>query len=106
MAGRIDEKVAWVREGAGGRFDDLELNAWLAVAQVTEDATAFAELVAPMFEAHPDDVLASPLTLIGSHGEIGERLLARREQWGYSYHVIPGTEARAFAPVVADLAGA
>ena len=34
---RIDEKVGWVREGAGDRFDDLELNAWLAVAEVTDD---------------------------------------------------------------------
>ncbi|HRA35258.1 MAG TPA: TIGR03621 family F420-dependent LLM class oxidoreductase, partial [Acidimicrobiales bacterium] len=28
LADRIDEKVGWVREGAGDRFDDLELNAW------------------------------------------------------------------------------
>src|SRR5439155_648995 len=35
---RIDEKLGWVREGAGERFDDLELNAWLAVAEVTDAA--------------------------------------------------------------------
>ena len=39
---RIDQKVAWVREGAGERFDDLELNAWLAVATVTPEAKATA----------------------------------------------------------------
>ena len=27
---RIDEKVEWVKDGAGDRWDDLEINAWLA----------------------------------------------------------------------------
>jgi probable F420-dependent oxidoreductase len=102
---RIDEKLAWVREGAGARFDDLELNAWLAVAEVTDDTTAFAEAVAAAFGAGPNDVLASPLTLIGSASEIVDRLHERRERWGYSYTVVPGDKAHAFAPVVAQLTG-
>ena len=104
-ADRIDQKVAWVREGAGDRFDDLELNAWLALAQVTDDAKALAEAVAPGFGGTPDEVLDSPLTLIGSEGEIADRLHHRRERWGYSYHVIPGDQAHEFAPVVASLTG-
>ena len=39
-----------MREGAGDRFDDLEINAWLAVAEVTDDAAAVAESLAPLFE--------------------------------------------------------
>ncbi|MEJ5255570.1 MAG: TIGR03621 family F420-dependent LLM class oxidoreductase [Acidimicrobiales bacterium] len=105
LADRIDEKVRWVREGAGERFADLELNAWLAVAQVTEDSAGFAAALAPGFGAEPESVLESPLTLIGSAAEIGERLHERRERWGYSYHVIPGDQARAFAPIVASLTG-
>lgn len=102
---RIDEKVAWVRDSAGARFDDLELNAWLAVAEVTEDSASLAEALGAVFEADPKDVLASPLTLVGSPGEIAERLHERRERWGYSYTVIPGDKARDFAPVVNDLTG-
>ena len=34
-AERMDQKVAWVKEGAGDRFDDLEINAWVAVASLT-----------------------------------------------------------------------
>ena len=49
MADRMDQKMAWVREGAGGRFDDLEINAWVAVAKVTDDSAAFAELLSPGF---------------------------------------------------------
>jgi alkanesulfonate monooxygenase SsuD/methylene tetrahydromethanopterin reductase-like flavin-dependent oxidoreductase (luciferase family) len=102
---RIDEKVGWVREGAGDRFDDLELNAWLSVATITENTAAVADILADVFEAPAQAVLDSPLTLIGSESEVIERLQARRERWGYSYTVIPGDEAQAFAPVVAQLTG-
>lgn len=102
---RIDEKVGWVREGAGDRFDDLELNAWLAVAEVTEAGNELAEMLAPAFGTDPASLLASPLTLIGASGEIRECLVERRDRWGYSYVVIPGDKARDFAPVVAELTG-
>ena len=101
----IDAKVARVREVAGDRFDDLELNAWLSVAQVTDDPASFAALMGELFEADPDEVLASPLTLIGTAAGIGDLLAERRERWGYSYTVIPGDQLHAFAPVVAALTG-
>jgi alkanesulfonate monooxygenase SsuD/methylene tetrahydromethanopterin reductase-like flavin-dependent oxidoreductase (luciferase family) len=103
LASRIDEKVAWVK--ATGRFDDVEINAWLAAAEVTDDTPGLAALMGQLFEAEPDDVLASPLTLIGSAAEIVDRLQERRDRWGYSYHVIPGDKARDFAPIVARLTG-
>lgn len=105
MGDRIDQKVAWVREGAGDRFDELELNAWLSVAEVTDDADGFAEMIAPLFGVSPAEALESPLTLVGSPGQIAERLGARRERWGYSYTVIPGAKAHDFAPIVAELTG-
>jgi probable F420-dependent oxidoreductase len=102
---RIDEKVGGVRDGAGARFEQLELNAWLAVAQVTDDSATAAEGLGAVFEADPKDVLASPLTLVGDVAEIVDRLQERRERWGYSYTVVPGDQAHAFAPVVAQLTG-
>jgi probable F420-dependent oxidoreductase len=102
---RIDEKVAWVKEGAGDRFDELELNAWLAAAEVTDDSTAVAAFLAELFGVPPEDALASPLVLVGSASEIRDTLAERRERWGYSYHVIPGDKARDFAPIVAELTG-
>ena len=35
-----------------------------------------------------------------------ERLLARRERWGFSNIVVPAEEMEVFAPVVAQLTGA
>jgi probable F420-dependent oxidoreductase len=105
QADRIDEKVDWVRDGALDRFDDLELNAWLAVAVVTDDAAGTAELLAPAFEAEPDALLDSPMVAIGSLAQIADQFQARRDRWGYSYHVIPGANATEFAPLVAELSG-
>jgi probable F420-dependent oxidoreductase len=102
---RIDEKVAWVREAAGARMDRIELNAWLSVAEITDDADAVAGALAAVFETEPRHVLASPLTLIGSEPEVADRLQERRDRWGYSYTVVPGDRVREFAPVVAKLTG-
>ncbi len=105
LGASIDQKVAWVRSAAGTNFDNIELNAWLSVAAVTENAESLVAAVAGAFAATPADVVESPLVLIGSEAEIVDRLRARRERWGYSYTVIPGDQARDFAPIVAQLTG-
>jgi probable F420-dependent oxidoreductase len=101
----IDEKVGWVREAAGDRLDDVELNAWLSIGEITDDTTGTAEVFAGLFASTPENVLASPLTLIGSEAEVADRLVERRERWGYSYTVVPGDRVREFAPVVERLGG-
>ena len=102
LAERIDQKLAWLRDGAGDRFDDIELNCWLAVAEITDDPT-FADAVAGMFGTDSTSLGQTPMALIGTPGEVAEKLQSRRERWGYSYIVIPGDKARDFAPVVASL---
>jgi len=105
LAARFDEKVGWVREGAGDRFSNIEINAWIAIGSVTDDAVGMAEALAPMYETDAASVLSSPLTLIGSVAQISDLLHERRERWGYSYIVLPGAQAHEFAPVVAALSG-
>lgn len=104
FADRIDQKFAWLREGAGDRFDDLEINAWLAVAEVTGDP-AYAGVVAELFGTTADELRRSPMALLGTLDDAAEALAERRERWGYTYTVIPGAQARAFAPLVARLTG-
>lgn len=101
----IDEKFAWIRSAAGARFESLEFNAWLSVAAVTNDALAVAEKMSARFAASPDDVLASPIILVGNEAQIEDRLHHRRERWGYSYHVLQANQAHAFAPIVQRLTG-
>ena len=103
LADRMDRKLDWVREGAGARFDELELNAWIPVVAVTDDAESTARAIAPGFGLDPsrfDDVLASPMTMIGRVDEIVERLAERRDRWGFSYHVVDRDAVEALAPVI------
>ena len=101
----IDEKVRWIREAAGDRYDDLEFNAWLSVAKVTDDALAVADRLSGRFGAAPEEVLSAPSILVGSESAIADRLHARRDRWGFSYCVIQGPSVHEFAGVVSRLAG-
>ena len=101
----LTEQIGWVREGAGARFDQLELSMVAFRAIVTDRPREAAAEVARYHDLTPDQVLASPDFLIGSEDAIEECLLSRREQFGVSYLEIAARDAAGFAPVVARLAG-
>jgi probable F420-dependent oxidoreductase len=101
----LTEQIGWVREGAGARFDQLELSMVAFRAIVTDRPREAAAEVARDHDLTPDLVLASPDFLIGSEDAIVECLLSRREQFGVSYLEISARDAAGFAPVVARLAG-
>lgn len=102
---RFDQKLKWLREGAGDRFDDLELNALVFLAMVTDDRDGVAAMMAPTFGIDPEVVRQSPVVLAGTVEQICDDLLARRDRWGLSYMVFEYAAAEAMAPVVAQLAG-
>ena len=102
---RFSERVAWVRDAAGDRFDELELHCHTAFCLVGVDRQATAEAMAPGFGISPEEALEVPIALVGSVDEICHSLERRREQLGFSYWAIPGNALEAFAPVVARLAG-
>ena len=66
---------------------------------------ALAETLAPAFGVAPDGLLDSPMVAVGTEAQLAEQFMARRERWGYSYHVVPGPSAAEFAPIVARLTG-
>jgi len=98
-------KIGWVREGAGERFDDLELQIRYFVAAVADDARGLAEAMAPGFGVSPEEALGSGAVLAGSVDEVCDTLVRRREEWGVSYVVLGDDTYEQFAPVVARLAG-
>jgi probable F420-dependent oxidoreductase len=103
----IARKVAWVREAAGDRFGDLELNAMVTVA-VADDPTRAAERLAAergWGAAAAPQVLEMPSVLVGPVDRMVEDLHARRERHHLSYHVVSDEDMEAFAPVVDRLAG-
>lgn len=103
---KFDEKLRWVREAAGDRFDDIELQVLVMSTQLTDDRVAAVEGIAALFGVTPDAAAAMPMLLIGSAGEIAETLIERRERWGFSYIVVQDAASiDALAPVIAQLAG-
>jgi probable F420-dependent oxidoreductase len=98
-------KIEWVREAAGDRFGEIELNTIVPTVEITNDRRAAAERIAADLPVSVEDVLDSPAVLIGTVDEIVESLLERRERYGFSYVVILEPVMEAFAPVVERLAG-
>lgn len=102
----VDERVQLVREVSGDRWVGLELNVLVQRVLVMDDRRRAAEELARRWsQLSPDEILESPYVLIGTADQIIEDLQARRERWGISYLTIFEPYARAFAPVVAQLAG-
>ena len=99
------ERVAWVKEAAGARIDELEFQVLTFAVQVTEDREQFIADAAPLFELTPKEVAETPLALVGTVAEIGELLEQRREEYGFSYWVVHEENIEDFAPVVAAMAG-
>jgi probable F420-dependent oxidoreductase len=98
-------KVGWVEEAAGDRFSDIELNALIGFAVVTDDAKQMVEALAPAFGVTPEDARHVPLALIGTLEEMEEELLWRRREYGISYYSVEADCWEALAPVVERLTG-
>jgi probable F420-dependent oxidoreductase len=99
------EKFAWVREAAGERFDDLELQIRYFFAAITDDRRGLAEAAAPAFGISADEALESGVALVGTVDECCDQLVRRRDEWGVSYVAVGDDQYEAFAPVVSRLAG-
>lgn len=104
-AARCDEKIAWVREGAGDRFDDLELEIASYLTIVTDARDDVLASMAPMFGLTPRDLAEHGHALIGSIAEIADAIVERRDRTGVSYVTVGADTLEAFAPVVERLRG-
>ena len=106
-----EEKIGWVREAAGERFDDLTLNVYPSFwpVTVTDDLQGEAEKVAAALrerggvELTVAEVVDSPHVFIGSHERFVEKFSELRERLGISSFLVGDLDQ--LAPVVERLAG-
>ncbi len=101
----FDEKMGWIRDAAGDRFDSIELQCHCPFVMVTPDAASIAARLGSGFGLSAADALEVPLTLFGTVEELCDLVEARRERYGFSYWIVPDDAMDAFGPVVARLAG-
>jgi probable F420-dependent oxidoreductase len=102
LAGRVE----LIRRAAGDRFDQLELNAFVADAGVVGSGQPIGATVAAFAKsAGPAAIGGSPYLLYGTLRQLRESMLRRRERSAVSSYGIPARAMEAFAPLVAELAG-
>jgi probable F420-dependent oxidoreductase len=99
------EKVVWLHEAAGERFDQLEIGTPIFVVVHTEDRLGTAQHMADRFGLTPEQLLSCTHMLIGTTDQMVEELLLRREHYGMSSIVVTEAGIEAFSPVVARLTG-
>jgi probable F420-dependent oxidoreductase len=99
------EKVGWVREAAGARYGDLEINVLAYATVVTDNRDEALKQLSATFHVPPDQLLEIPHVLVGSVDQIVADLERRRDQFDMSYVVIRADQMHAFAPVLGRLAG-
>lgn len=103
----VTEKIQWIRQAAGERFEQVELSTVIAPI-LTSDRRREAEHYAGEhgWDAIPsEDVLAMPSIFIGSVDQIVEQMQERRARYGYSYYIVSDADMETTAPIVARLAG-
>jgi len=106
-----EKKIAIIKEAAGPRFDQLEINTYPSLsAKVTDQARPAAREVAERLrrrygvELSEKDVLESPHVFIGSVDSLIEKFQMLRERLGTN-HIFVGEDFSDFAPVVERLSG-
>jgi probable F420-dependent oxidoreductase len=105
-----EEKIGWVREAAGERFDELTFNVYPSFwpVTVTDDLQGeAAKVVAAMrersgFELTVQEVIDSPHVFIGPHERFVERFAELRDRLGISSFLV---DLDQLGPVVEQLAG-
>ena len=104
----LAQKVEWVRQAAGERFETIEFNLLLSGVIITDDQQQAVQQYMREKELSgvtAEQLLTSPYMLIGTVEQLVERLQQWREQLGISYLVARRDDMERFAPVVARLAG-
>jgi hypothetical protein len=110
-AAATEEKIGWIRDGAGDRFAELELNTYpgggptVVTADPRAEATRRADRIREQtgVELSVEEILDSPHFYIGSVGDLRQKFIEIRERFGISSFFIDDIDA--LAPVVEELAG-
>ena len=105
------EKIEWVREAAGDRFDDLEFNIYPSMSEVTVTDHARDEarkLIDRMrdrtgYELTEDELLEAPHIFIGTIDFLVDKFVRLRKQLGISSILLGAVDE--LAAVVERLAG-
>lgn len=106
-----EEKIGWIREAAGDRFDEIELNTYptggpiVVTPEPRVEAARRAERIRQRtgVELTVEQILDSPHIFVGTLGDLRHKFVELRERFGISSFLID--DIGALAPVIEELAG-
>lgn len=105
----MEQKIAWVRQAAGERMSQIELNMVIApvftAPQEQKGRTERLVRERGWSEVTVEQALEMPSVFVGSAEQMSETMWRRRELYGFSYYVVSDTQMEAFVPLVALLSG-
>jgi probable F420-dependent oxidoreductase len=101
------QKVEWVRQAAGERLGELELNMVIAPIITEQRQQRCEQLIRERgwSGVSVEQVLNMPSVFIGSVDQVADEMWRRREQYGFSYYVVSDSHMEEFTPIVSLLAG-
>lgn len=99
------KKISWIKDGAGSRFDELELETATYFISVEGRSEITAEQVSARTGLDVPALKRFPHAAVGSVEEICEELQRRREEYGFSYITVGDAHLDAYLPIVERLAG-
>jgi probable F420-dependent oxidoreductase len=100
----LAERIGFVREVAGDRFDALELN--IAITAMPLDSSGMPDLSIPrrfLPTLSDEELLRHPGVLAGSTRDMADRIREYRDTYGVSYIIVQAPHAESFAKVIAEL---
>ncbi len=104
----VEARLGWIKEGAGMRFDQIELCTGADMIVTDAKASHVEQLIDTngWSGLTASDIADMPLIQIGSLDAIADGLHEIRERFGFSYFVIDDSEMDDLAPLIAHLANA
>ncbi len=100
-----ERKIAIVREAAGSRFDQLELNVIVGDAGLVGSGRPARKSLSAGAKSVVTGLVSTPYVLYGTLAQLRDALLRRRDRLGVSYYSIPGRAMERMGPLVVALAG-
>ena len=100
----LAERIAFVRNAAGDRFDELELN--IAITAMPVGGSGMPDLTIPrrfLPTLSEEELLRHPGVLSGSVRDMADQVRGYRDTYGVSYTIVQAPHAETFSKVIAEL---
>lgn len=99
------KRLQFVRDAAGERVSDLDIESSPFFIKITDDADTTLNKIASRLRISVDGLADHPNVLVGGVDEVADQLLKRRETFGANYISVQQSNFEEFAPVAQRLAG-